>query len=157
MLGFVRERAIATSTGPLTPDPSWDADIDAYARHNPADGALLNAGRARHPVFHEGGWVLRLQPRAGAMTLDTDVFVRAGSWQESIYVHELVHVHQYAGGQLAFLTSYFGRAAGTLLTRLVTRKPLDPMTAAPQEAEAYGVEHRFVAWQDQGRGSGDGG
>jgi hypothetical protein len=130
----------------MLPDPAWDADIDAYALHNPADGALLRSGRARHPVFHDGGWVLRLQPRADAITLGTDVYVRPGSWVESIYVHELVHVHQYAAGRLRFLLSYFALALWTLIKRLVTRQPLDPMTAAPQEAEAYGVEHRFMAW-----------
>jgi hypothetical protein len=80
------------------------------------------------------------------MTLDTDVFVRSGRWVESIYVHELVHVHQYAAGAFSFLTSYFGRAGWTLAGRLVRGRPLDLMTAAPQEAEAYGVEARFKAW-----------
>ncbi|GAA1671073.1 hypothetical protein GCM10009765_20590 [Fodinicola feengrottensis] len=148
---FVLKKSLATSTGGLAPDPAWDQDIDLYALYNPVDGAKINAGRARHPSFHQDGYILTIQSGAAAITLDTDIFVRSGYWQESTYVHELVHVPQYSAGRAAFVTSYFGLAAAELAKRLVSGKPLDPFTASPQETEAYGVEDRFKAWVKLGK------
>lgn len=138
--------SIATSTGPLTPVLAWDTDIEAYSRYNPTDGAKIQAGRFQYPRWHQGGLVLTIQRRAAAMTLGTDIFVRSGHWNEWTYVHELVHVAQYGEGKVTFLISYFGLAAKEIAKRLLTGKPIDPLTASPYEKEAYGVQNRFMEW-----------
>lgn len=143
--------SIATSTGPLTPVPTWDADIDAYTLYNAADGAKIKAGRSRSPKWHQDGLILTIQSKAAAITLGTDIFVRSGHWNERIYVHELVHVPQYGAGKVAFLISYFGLAAKEIAKRFLTGKPIDPLTASHHETEAYGVECRFLEWMRAGK------
>jgi uncharacterized protein DUF4157 len=143
--------SIATSIGPLAVVPAWDADIDAYTRYNRADGAKIQAGRFRSPRWHQNGMILTLQPHAAAMTLGVDIFVRSGHWNEWTYVHELVHVAQYNAGRVPFLISYFSSAAKEIVKRVVAGKPIDPLTAAPHETEAYAVEKRFVQWLRAGK------
>jgi hypothetical protein len=149
--GKVVSASIATSTGPLIPVPTWDADIQAYIRYNAADGAKIQAGRSRSPRWHQDGLILSMQPRAGAMTLGMDIFVRNGHWNEWTYVHELVHVAQYRAGTVTFLISYFGLAAKKIVKRFLAGSPLDPFTASPYEKEAYGVQNRFMEWLRAGK------
>jgi hypothetical protein len=128
----------------------YDDRVHAYAAANPTDGYVLLDALARRPTFHRGGWIMRLQPRAAAMTLDTDVFLTRDITLRR-YVHELVHVYQYGQmGTLPFLEAYFGGAARELLLRIVRRQELDPMKASPLESEAYAVDRRFTAWEKQG-------
>ncbi|HEX8760180.1 MAG TPA: DUF4157 domain-containing protein [Pseudonocardiaceae bacterium] len=143
--------SIATSTGPLAVVPAWDADIEAYTRYNQTDGAKIQAGRSRSPRWHQNGLILSLQPHAAAMTLGVDIFVRSGHWNEWTYVHELVHVAQYNAGNIPFLISYLGLAAKEIAKRVLTGEPIDPLTAAPYETEAYAVEKRFVDWLRAGK------
>ncbi len=152
-MGFdqVVSASIATSTGPLAVVPAWDADIEAYARYNTIDGGKIQAGRSRCPRWHQNGLILTLQPRAGAMTLGADIFVRSGHWNERTYAHELVHVAQYDAGKIPFLLSYFGLAAKEIAKRFLTGKPIDPLTASPYETEAYAVEMRFLEWLRAGK------
>ena len=141
----------ATSKGPLAVVPAWDADIETYARYNTADGAKIQVGRSRSPRWHQNGLILTLQPHAAAMTLDSDIFVRSGHWNEGIYVHELVHVAQYNAGKIPFLISYFGLAAKEIAKRVLAGKPIEPLTASPYETEAYAIEKRFLEWLRAGK------
>ncbi|HVE96651.1 MAG TPA: DUF4157 domain-containing protein [Pseudonocardiaceae bacterium] len=143
--------SIALSTGPLAVVPAWDADIEAYARYNTADGAKIQAGRSRSPRWHQNGLILILQPHAAAMTLGADIFVRDGHWNEWTYVHELVHVAQYNAGKIPFLISYFGLAAKEIAKRVLTGRPIEPLTASPYETEAYAIEKRFLEWSRTGK------
>jgi hypothetical protein len=118
-----------------------------YARFNPTDGAIILAALARQPAFHAGGWILDVQTGASAMTLGSDVFVRNGLLKPSTYIHELVHVHQYAQrGGMPFLVEYFEGSAHEVIGRLARREPLNMMTASPLENEAYAVGARFNEW-----------
>ena len=85
------------------------------------------------------------------MTLDSDIFVRSGHWNEWIYVHELVHVAQYNAGKIPFLISYFGLAAKEIAKRVLAGKPIEPLTASPYETEAYAIEKRFLEWLRAGK------
>lgn len=116
-----------------------------YSRANPRDGRILMAALRRRPRFYRGGWILRLQRGAAAMTLGRRIFFR--TLTPTIYAHELVHVVQYRRlGVTGFLISYFGLSALTVLRRLIQRKPLNVMQSSPHEREAYAVGRRFAAW-----------
>ncbi len=116
-----------------------------YSQANPADGRLLRSALSRRPRFYKGGWILRLQPGASAMTLGRNIFFRALT--PSTYAHELVHVHQYRRmGVTGFLLSYFGMSALTVLKRMIQRKPLNAMRSSPHEQQAYAVGDRFAKW-----------
>jgi hypothetical protein len=123
--------------------------LDGYIAANGDDGAWLSRGLRAKPKFHAGGWILKLQPKASAMTLDNDVFVKDGALSANLYVHELVHVGQYkVVGRTSFLTSYFGMSAATIAWRWVRRKPTEPMKSSPHEKSAYAIEKRFRQWVD---------
>ena len=134
---------------------SYPAQLNSYAAANGDDGAKLTAGLANSPDYYTGGWILDVQTGAKAITLGSAVFVN-GSLDVDTYVHEMVHVNQYAMlGPTAFLVSYFGLSALEIARRLVQRKPLDPMSSSPQESQAYAIEGRFHTWRlAQGSGSG---
>lgn len=139
-------RSNRASSTPITVPPGHMAALGGYAAANPADGARLMPGFLRFPTFHTGGWILDVQGGAEAMTLDRDVFV-GGSLSVETYVHEMVHVTQYAeAGRVGFLTNYFGDSAAEIARRLVKREPLDPFTASSYEREAYALEERFTVW-----------
>ena len=133
----------------------YPAALNSYAASNGDDGAKLTAGLANSPDYYTGGWILDVQTGAKAITLGSAVFVN-GSLDVDTYVHEMVHVNQYAMlGPTAFLVSYFGLSALEIARRLVQRKPLDPMSSSPQESQAYAIEGRFHTWRlAQGSGSG---
>jgi hypothetical protein len=117
--------------------------IDAHT----ADGQWLDRALSAKPRFHSGGWILSLQPKAAAMTMDNDVFIKGSNVSIRLYVHELVHVGQYRFyGRTNFLTSYFGLSATTIASRFLRRKPIDVMTSSPYEQSAYAIEKRFCTW-----------
>jgi hypothetical protein len=117
-----------------------------YSTANPADGVMLLPALTRGPKFYRGGWILDVQTGAKAMTLDTYIFVR-GQLDLKTYIHELVHVTQYAAvGRTGFLVSYFGLSAATIAKRFVMREPLDMMQSSPHETQAYNLADRFMAW-----------
>jgi len=118
----------------------------AYANYNKLDGAALLAGFVRRPRYFRGGWIMKLQGGAGAMTLDTAVFV-TGQLPITTYIHEMVHVGQYRIlGITGFLSSYFGISGLTILQRWIRRQPTDPMRSSPHEEQAYRIEARFCEW-----------
>ena len=121
--------------------------VHRYIAVNGDDGAWLARGLKAKPRFHSGGWILKLQPDAEAMTLDNDVFVREGRLPLRRYVHELVHVGQYkVFGRTDFLTTYFGLSAVTIAYRWTRGKPTDKMRSSPHEKSAYGTDKRFCEW-----------
>jgi hypothetical protein len=134
-----------TSTVPV---PSEHTElVRRYIAVNGDDGAWLSRGLRSKPRFHTGGWILKLQPGASAMTLDNDVFVRDTNLSIRLYVHELVHVGQYkVFGRTSFLTTYFGLSAATIASRWLRRKPMEPMRSSPHEKSAYAIDARFCAW-----------
>ena len=117
-----------------------------YAEDEWLDGAILLRALERSPRFYKGGWILDVQTEAQAMTLDNYVFVE-GDLDIGTYIHELVHVTQYAlTGRTHFLTSYFGLSALTIAKRFVMRKPIEMMKSSPHENQAYELEQRFLEW-----------
>jgi hypothetical protein len=117
-----------------------------YSGAAPTDGAMLLPALLRGPKFYRGGWILDVQTGAKAMTLDTYIFVR-GQLDLKTYIHELVHVTQYATvGRTGFLVSYFGLSAATIAKRFIMREPLDMMQSSPHETQAYNLADRFMAW-----------
>ena len=117
-----------------------------YAGFSPADGAVLLLGVIRAPTYHAGGWILRVQTGAEAMTLGSDVFVNAPLHIDT-YVHEMVHVGQYGVlGPTRFLVSYFGLSAAIIAKRFLAREPLNVFSSSPHEMQAYNLEGRFRAW-----------
>lgn len=119
-----------------------------YARSDVADGAVLIYGFTRLPTYHSGGWILKVQTGAEAMTLDTDVFVNPSApLHLDTYVHEMVHVGQYRLlGKTRFLVSYFGLSAAIIAERFIRRAPLNVFNSSPHEMQAYNLEGRFRAW-----------
>lgn len=116
-----------------------------YSAANPSDGRILRRALARRPKFYKGGWILKIQRGASAMTLGRNIFFRALT--PKTFAHELVHVDQYRRlGVTGFLLSYFGMSALTVLKRLIQRKPIDAMRSSPHEREAYAVGDRFGQW-----------
>lgn len=135
---------------PIQPNPEWVTRLERYLADPSTSGSdkeSIEAGRGRNPRYYEGGLVLKLQPAAGAMTLDDCVFVRTGEWTAGIYVHELVHVGQYARlGPSRFLAAYFGSSAVEIAKRLAARRPLQAMTSSRLERDAYEIADRFAAY-----------
>lgn len=131
---------------PITINPYFRQKLLEYSAAHPADGLMLLPALARRPRFFTGGWILDVQTGAKAMTLDTYIFVR-GQLDLKTYIHELVHVTQYATvGRTGFLVSYFGLSAATIAKRFVMREPLNMMESSPHETQAYDLADRFMAW-----------
>ena len=148
-LGGVFEAAIQTNRAMAdrisVPD-LYRRKLLEYAEDEWLDGAILLRALARSPRFYKGGWILDVQSDAKAMTLDSYVFVD-GELRIQDYIHELVHVTQYATtGRTHFLTSYFGLSALTIAKRFIAREPINMMRSSPHENQAYDPEQRFLEW-----------
>ncbi|MGH3135180.1 MAG: hypothetical protein ACRDPV_01635 [Gaiellaceae bacterium] len=136
-------RAMATR---IPIPPHYVTKLFEYARANPLDGAMLLPGYFRDPWYYNGGWILDVQTNAKAMTLDDYVFVD-GDLDIGTYIHEMVHVTQYAAlGRTRFLVSYFGLSAATIAKRFIMREPINMMRSSPHENQAYDLEQRFLTW-----------
>jgi hypothetical protein len=148
-LAGVFEAAMQTNRAmadPIDINPYFRRKLIEYSEANPADGLMLLPALARGPKFFQGGWILDVQTGAKAMTLDTYIFVR-GQLDLKTYIHELVHVTQYAAvGRSGFLVSYFGLSAATVAKRFIMREPLNMMESSPHETQAYNLADRFMAW-----------
>jgi len=145
LFGTVIDTNIATSSMIAVP-PAYTSIVKEYAGTSRSDGLILPAALARFPVFHGGGWILRVQSGAEAMTLDRHVFTHTPLRLDT-YAHELVHVAQYAlVGRTGFLVSYFGLSAAEIARRFVKREPLNVMDSSPHENQAYNLERRFRTW-----------
>ena len=99
----VRSNVAAAQRIPIP--PHFPAKLRAYAAANPSDGRTLLHALSRKPRFYRGGWIMRLQPGASAMTLGRHVFLQPGKkLTPRLYAHELVHVSQYGRlGVVGFL------------------------------------------------------
>ncbi len=125
---------------------SWQTTVAAYFYDHPLMGAFPFRALARLPIFYQGGWIMNLQPGAGAMTLDTSVFV-SGNLSLATYVHELVHVTQYLVlSKTGFLASYFGMSAATVVWRWLNGQPTNAMRSSPHEEQAYQTGTHFENW-----------
>ena len=129
----------------ITIPARWQQKLLEYSALNPLDGVVLLRALARFPKFYSGGWIMDLQPAAGAMTLDHSIFVPKGrSLSLSTYIHEMVHVAQYGVlGTTNFLTSYFGLSGATIAIRWARGLPTNPMRSSPHEEQAYNLEARY--------------
>ncbi len=149
------KKACVKSARLIRPDEEWETALDEYLADpevGASDKEWIAAGRSRNPRYYEGGKVLKLQPAAGAMTLDDCVFVRPGEWTAGIYVHEMVHVGQYGRmGPARFLAAYFGSSAVEITRRLVGGRPVAVMTSSRLESDAYRIGNRFAAYYRKGR------
>jgi hypothetical protein len=158
-LAPVFEAVVATSlakSDPINVPEEYTELVRRYATDVEQDRAWLARGLRAKPRFHHGGWVIKMQPAAGAMTMDNDVFVRRGrSLDVRLYVHELVHVGQYKTfGRTDFLTTYFGLSAATIAYRWVRRRPTEPTRSSPHEKSAYAIDKRFCTWLESQTTSG---
>lgn len=150
-LAPVFEAVVATSLAKsdrISVPDEYTELVRRYATDVEQDRAWLARGLRAKPRFHHGGWVIKMQPAAGAMTMDNDVFVRRGrNLDIRLYVHELVHVGQYKTfGRTDFLTTYFGLSAATIAYRWVRRRPTVPTRSSPHEKSAYAIDDRFCTW-----------
>lgn len=136
---------IATST-PINIPVEWPKRVIEYARSAPLDGGTLLAALLRAPSFRAGGSIMKLQPGAGAMTLDRTIF-SSEPLSLSTYVHELVHVAQYGAlGVTAFLVSYFGMKVPDIVVHLRRGLWPDLVKGGPHEAHAHAIERMFNIW-----------
>ncbi len=84
--------------------------------------------------------------------MDTDIFVRGPrNWTIGTYIHELIHVHQYAAGRTTFVENYYSALLVAYLQSEWDGTSFDPMKGAPEEREAYDVSAddgtgRFDVW-----------
>ena len=125
--------------------PHFYQKVNQYALVNTKDGAKLKAALRRNPKFYRGGWILKIQRGAAAMTLGRKIFFK--TLTPDIFAHELVHVWQYKKmGAIGFLASYFGLSAYTVLKRAIQRKPLNVMDSSQHERQAYAIGNRFASW-----------
>jgi hypothetical protein len=148
LFNLVLQRSI-NSAKPMPVPVRFKKLLAGYAVHNPNDGKWLLMGYKRRPIFYRGGWILKFQSQAGAMTLDTHVFV-GEKFTPSVYVHEMVHVAQYKiFGISGFLSTYFSSSAITILDRWRRGVPLDPVTSSFLENDAHAIANRFATWCQQ--------
>jgi hypothetical protein len=135
----------------ITVPDKYREKLYQYAQEAPLDGFWLVKALLRSPRFYKGGWILDVQTGAKAMTLDNYVFVK-GDLDIGTYIHELVHVTQYAFlGRTKFLMSYFGLSAVTIAKRFIMQEDLDMMDSSPHEMQAYELEKRFLAWFEKNK------
>lgn len=141
---FLRHQARGVSAR-MTVPPHHILKMREYAtRGEPKDGQRLLQGFSRNPAYQSGGGlILSLAASAAAITLDTDVFVRADDLPAWLYVHELVHVGQYESyGPHAFAVIYvFSSVAGKALS-----PSIEISKASFLETEAYETATRFEEW-----------
>jgi hypothetical protein len=64
---------------------NWRAKVARYAGSNPTDTPVLIPAIMRFPAFHSRGWIMKLQPRAAAMTLEPQHLRRKRSSRPSSF------------------------------------------------------------------------
>lgn len=135
----------ASATKISIPQSHIDA-LKRYADANDADGRILLNALDQDPSFYKGGWLLGMQDDAEAITFGNSIFFRSSPPSARTFVHEMVHIDQYARlGRATFLESYFGLSLVTIIKRAIAREPLNVMMSSPHEKEAYALERRFAA------------
>jgi hypothetical protein len=141
------EQAVRASATEITIPPRHVRDLKRYANAVPDDGKILNNALAQGPSYYKGGWLLSVNSSAAAMTFGNSIFFRRSPPDVETYVHEMVHIHQYAKlGRGSFLASYFGLSLATILWRVIRGQPINVMQSSPHEDEAYKLQKRFQVW-----------
>ncbi|HEX5620532.1 MAG TPA: hypothetical protein VFX51_19080 [Solirubrobacteraceae bacterium] len=133
--------------------PEWrQLAIDYAHAAGGADAKFLEIGIKRLPSSWIGGWIIgQAGDGTHAITLDTDIFFNADMSDEpsvDTYVHELVHVAQYA---IEGVEGFLGDYAVDFVEGYVTGG-FDDMKAYHSikvEQHAAAVEARFKAWREQ--------
>ena len=134
--------------------PAWRQLAIDYARTsgNASDAKFLEIGIKRLPSSWIGGWIIgQAGDGTHAITLDTDIFFNADMSDEpnvDTYVHELVHVAQYA---IEGVQGFLGDYAVDFVEGYITGGG-DDMKAYHSikvEQHAAAVEARFKAWREQ--------
>jgi len=132
--------------------PEWrQLAIDyAHSKDAGSDARFLEIAIKRIPSCWVGGWII---DQAGgdthAITLDTDIFFNPSMADEpsvDTYVHELVHVAQYA---LEGVQGFLGDYATDFVEGYITGG-FDDMKAYHSikfESHAAAVEERFKTWR----------
>ena len=140
------EQAVRASATKITIPQSHIDALKRYAHANDADGRVLLNALDQDPSFYQGGWLLGMQGDAEAITFGNSIFFRSSPPSARTYVHEMVHIDQYARiGRQAFLESYFGLSLLTIIKRAIAGEPINVMMSSPHEKEAYALESRFAA------------
>lgn len=147
-LWMAAEQAIRVSATKTSIPAAFVEQLEDYAAHNAADGAILRNALAQGPSHYVGGLLLGGNKDAAAITFGNSVFY--GSQPDvDTYIHELVHVNQYhVLGRTAFVLSYFGLSAATIAKRVLKGEPISAMRSSPHEEQAYQLEVRFKTWRD---------
>jgi len=134
--------------------PEWRQLAIDYAHSAEAgnDGKFLEVGIKRLPSCWLGGWIIgQAGDGTHAITLDTDVFFNKDMSDEpsvDTYVHELVHVAQYA---IFGVQGFLGDYAEDFVKGYITGGG-DDMKAYHSikvEQHAAAVEARFKAWREK--------
>lgn len=136
----------------FAPEPSWRQLALEYSAFNEQDGLWIKLGIKRMPDCWKGSWILeQAGSETHAITLDKAIFFNpeaSGEPQVDTYVHELVHVAQYALlGVQGFLGSY-----GIDYVKGLIGGGGDPdkaYHAVRHEKQAAAIEERFKAWREK--------
>jgi len=133
--------------------PKWRQQAIDYARETGGDdGKFLEIGLRRLPSCWTHGWIIgQVDSATHAITLDTDIFFNpeaAGEPHVDTYVHELVHVAQYAiEGVEGFLGDYaYDMIEGWISGGFDADEAYHSVRF---ESHAAAVEARFKAWREK--------
>jgi hypothetical protein len=144
----IAEQAVRASASRISIPLMYFATAGRYAAANSADGAVLLDAINQGPKHYQGGWLLKVQDGAAAITFGNSIFYDRSAPTESTFIHELVHIHQYHElGRTVFLTSYFGLSLATIIKRAIAGEPIEAMDSSPHERDAYKLEQRFKTWR----------
>jgi hypothetical protein len=143
---MLAEQAVRASATKITIPQSHIDALKRYANAHDDDGRILLNALDQDPSFYQGGWLLDAQEDAEAITFGNSIFFRSSPPSARTFVHEMVHIDQYARlGRATFLESYFGLSLVTIIKRAIAREPINVMMSSPHEQEAYALERRFAA------------
>ncbi|MBK8182618.1 MAG: hypothetical protein IPK63_06790 [Candidatus Competibacteraceae bacterium] len=146
LLLIAEEIICASATKIMIPSGHIDA-LKRFANANAEDGKILKNALAQDPSYYRDGLLLGGNGAAAAITFGNSIFFRSAIPDLGTYIHEMVHIHQYARvGPFAFLTSYFQLSMATIIWRAINGRALNPMSSSSHEKQAYQLEARFNSW-----------
>ena len=147
------EQAIRASASRISIPATHYTTAGRYAAANPEDGAILRDAIDVGPKHYSGGWLLKANEGAEAITFGNSVFYDRSAPTEETFVHELVHINQYRKlGRAAFVKSYFGASLATIIKRAIAGQPIEADRSSPHEEAAYRLEARFKDWRGKNPG-----
>jgi hypothetical protein len=147
------EQAVRASASRIAIPATYYVTAGRYAAANPDDGAILRDAINEEPKHYHGGWLLKANEGAEAITFGNSVFYDRSAPTEETFVHELVHINQYRKlGRAAFVASYFGASLATIIKRAIAGQPIEADRSSPHEEAAYRLEARFKDWRKNNPG-----